>query len=200
MSNEQWAMFGLLIAHCSLLIAHWRLATVHGRFMESLHALSSTHWDHEPERGRSLAAARRQLGGLRKTRTPWSWRERCARGPGALRVQRFMESERRRTAGCCGRFPSRLNKNRCADRDELQQVFDVPVGQAKAAVGLGAAHVFGLGRPVNAVTGLIQAEPDGADRVVRAGLKNEFAAEFLRFGGFGKHRRIECVIWVERRG
>src|SRR6266516_8022276 len=60
--------------------------------MESLHALSSTHWDHEPERGRSPAAARRQLGGLRKTRTPWSWRERCARGPGALRVQRFMGS------------------------------------------------------------------------------------------------------------
>src|SRR6266487_2982292 len=62
------------------------------RLMGSLHALSSTHWDHEPERGRSPAAARRQLGGLRKTRTPWSWRERCARGPGALRVQRFMES------------------------------------------------------------------------------------------------------------
>src|SRR6266516_4463092 len=60
-------------------------------FMGSLHALSSTHWDHEPERGRSPAAARRQLGGIRKTRTPWSWRERCARGPGALRVQRFME-------------------------------------------------------------------------------------------------------------
>src|SRR6266496_121027 len=62
--------------------------------MGSLHALSSTHWDQEPERGRSPAAARRQLGGLRKTRTPWSWRERCARGPGALRVQRFMESHR----------------------------------------------------------------------------------------------------------
>src|SRR6266496_1122947 len=60
--------------------------------MGSLHALSSTHWDQEPERGRSPAAARRQLGGLRKTRTPWSWRERCARGPGALRVQRFMGS------------------------------------------------------------------------------------------------------------
>src|SRR6266496_855192 len=84
MSNEQCAISGAIqIAHCSLLIAH----CVH----ESLHALSSTHWDHEPERGRSPAAARRQLGGLRKTQTPWSWRERCARGPGALRVQRFME-------------------------------------------------------------------------------------------------------------
>src|SRR6266516_2191715 len=91
MSNVQSpGPFRLLIAHCSLLIAHWRPRN--GRFMERLHALSSTHWDHEPERGRSPAAARRQLGGLRKTRTPWSWRERCARGPGALRVQRFMGS------------------------------------------------------------------------------------------------------------
>src|SRR6266516_2445222 len=95
MSNVQSpGPFRLLIAHCSLLIAHWRPRN--GRFMERLHALSSTHWDHEPERGRSPAAARRQLGGLRKTRTPWSWRERCARGPGALRVQRFMERQRLR--------------------------------------------------------------------------------------------------------
>src|SRR6266498_5673683 len=46
------------------------------------------------ERGRSPAAARRQFGGLRKIRKHWSRQERCARGPGALRVRCFMESNR----------------------------------------------------------------------------------------------------------
>src|SRR6266540_3834786 len=63
--------------------------------VESRDGLLTAHWEHAPERGRSPAAARRQLGGLRKIRKPWSWRERCARGPGALRVQQFTENSSR---------------------------------------------------------------------------------------------------------
>src|SRR6266496_2929678 len=42
-----WAISGAIqIAHCSLLIGHWR--PINGRLMGSLHGVWTALWDHEP--------------------------------------------------------------------------------------------------------------------------------------------------------
>src|SRR6266487_1375974 len=53
----------LHIAHCSLLIGH--LGSAHRRVMESLHGLSTAHWDHDPLPSKQLTIGNRQSEG------PW---------------------------------------------------------------------------------------------------------------------------------
>ena len=60
-------------------------------------------------------------------------------------------------------------------------------------MGFGAADVLGARRAVDAVTGAVEADPDGADGIVGAGLEREFAVELLGFLGLGENFRIEKV-------
>ncbi len=57
--------------------------------MDSFQKKTGADQAYEAERGRSPAAAYRQPEGLRRVRKPQSSPDRCARGPGALRVARF---------------------------------------------------------------------------------------------------------------
>ena len=107
----------------------------------------------------------------------------------------------RRTCGTTDAVPlaaSRIHEHWCAEHDELEEVFGVPVGEAEAAVRFGAAHIFRLRRAVDAVARLVEAEPHRAHRIVRAGLKDEFASKFLGLGGLRKYRRVEGVVRIRR--
>ena len=72
----------------------------------------------------------------------------------------------------------------------------VPVGEAEAAVGFGAADLFGLGSAVNAVAGTIEADPGGADGVIRAGWDGEFVIDLFGFFGFGENGGIKKVTGI----
>ena len=80
-----------------------------------------------------------------------------------------------------------------ADFDELEEEFGVPIGEAEAAVGFGAADVLGTGCAVDAVAGAVEADPDGADGIVGAGLEGQLAVELTGFLGFGKDFGVEKV-------
>src|SRR5881409_759684 len=91
-----------------------------------------------------------------------------------------------------------LDKHGSADFDQLQQILRVPVSQAETTMRLGAPDLFGMGRAVNAVAGSVQADPDGANRIVRAGLEEQLVIEFAGLSGFGKKLRIKGVVGIER--
>ena len=63
--------------------------------------------------------------------------------------------------------PSFLNVNRSADGHNAQQIFRVPVGEAEAAVGFGAADVFGSRGSVDAVAGTVKADPRDTDGIIQ---------------------------------
>src|SRR5437870_4698084 len=69
----------------------------------------------------------------------------------------------------------RLHKYRHAHPDQLRKIFRVPVREAKTAVRFGAPDLFRSGRPVNTIAGSVQADPDGADRIVRPRRQDQFA-------------------------
>ena len=75
----------------------------------------------------------------------------------------------------------------------------VPIGEAEAAVRLGAADLFRLGCAVNAVTGTAQADPRGAHRIIGTGWNVQLATNFFRFGGFAENFGTEKIGWVESR-
>ena len=76
------------------------------------------------------------------------------------------------------------------------QRFHVPVGEAKAPVGLGAPDLLGNRGSVDAVAGFVESDPDGAHRIVGAWGNEEFAAYSAGFLGFRKVFRVEHVIWI----
>ena len=93
---------------------------------------------------------------------------------------------------------SRFDENGGADFDKFKQQLGVPIGEAEAAVRFGAAHVLGARGAVDAVAGAVEADPHGADGVVRTGWKREFAADLLGFLRLGKNFRIEKISWIWR--
>src|SRR5436190_18283885 len=70
---------------------------------------------------------------------------------------------------------------------ELEKVLGVPIGETEAAVRFRAADLFGLRCAVDAVTGFVQADPGGADGIVRARRDGELVVDFLGFFGFGEN-------------
>ena len=106
------------------------------------------------------------------------WRgEGVGRGvvPGGVKRNRFVSSggDGRKVEGRIKNVEadggSRLDIDGHADPGQAEQVLGVPIGQAEAAVGFGAADQLGAGGAVDAVAGFVQANPGDADRVVRAG-------------------------------
>src|SRR6266404_3516998 len=61
------------------------------------------------------------------------------------------------------------------------------------------ADILRPGCAMDAVAWLVEANPGGADRVVRAGLQNELSVQFARFGGFRKDFGVKGVIRVRSR-
>ena len=104
----------------------------------------------------------------------------------------FLESARR------GRHHGSTNTG-MPIHDQFHQIFRVPVRQPETAVRFRAPDLLRRGRAVNAVTGLVQADPRHADRIVRAGRQNQFVADGLQFGRFGKQFRVHRVIRIRAR-
>ena len=76
----------------------------------------------------------------------------------------------------------------------------VPVGQAKAAVGFGASDLFGFRGAVNAVARAVEADPPGADGIIRSGGNNESVVDALALGDAGENFRVEGIIGVGSEG
>lgn len=79
----------------------------------------------------------------------------------------------------------------------LEEVFGVPVGEAEAAVRFGPADLFGFGSAVDAIAGTAEADPGGANGIVRSGGNGEFAADLAGFGGFAEDGGIKMVGGIE---
>ncbi|GEM_PF-2972414 len=72
----------------------------------------------------------------------------------------------------------------------------VPVGEAKAAMGFGAAYLFGLGGAVDSVAWAIEGDPSGADGIVRSGWNDESVVDALTLCDIGENLRIEGIVGV----
>ena len=70
----------------------------------------------------------------------------------------------------------------------------VPVGEAEAAAGFGAADFFGLRGAVDAVTGEVESDPGRADWIVGAGLDDEFLGNAFALRRAAEDGGIEGVV------
>ena len=76
----------------------------------------------------------------------------------------------------------------------------VPIGQPKAAVGLGAADLFGLGRSVDSEAGAIETDPSRADGVVGSGWDDESPFDAFSLSDASEDFRIESIVGIGGEG
>ena len=62
----------------------------------------------------------------------------------------------------------RFDVDRHASPGHLEEVLGIPICEAEAAVGFSPANLLRLGSAVDSIAGAAQADPGGADGIVRA--------------------------------